>query len=736
MNIRIMPLRFSREAPLLSSIRIGSWTAHPEHNQLVRGKEQVKLEPRIMQVLVFLAHHAGEVVSRERILEAVWKDVVVSDEVLTNAIREIRKALGDDARVPQFIQTIPKQGYRLIAPVSKDEALGLAQRGRVLVGLGVLAGVAIAVAMHFWLSESERPPPQIRPLTTSVEHERYPSLSPDGKQVAFSWNRNGNWDLYVKLIDGGEPLQLTQSDRHEVSPVWSPDGNRIAFLRETGEGSDIVVIPALGGAERILGTTSTIRLVGLTWSPGLDWSPDGRWLATADKESTSEGAGIFLFSTESGERQRRTTPPRAQNRRDKEPIFSPNGDHLAYVRCFGISGYEIRLHSLNEGTEQLITTVEGLVTDVAWSPDGAALVYATELDGQARLWRVNISSRKTELMAVGENAEHFSVARSGGRLAYATRGSRNCNIWRVAGPAAEDRSPSPERVITSTVLEWWPACSPDGSQIAFTSRRSGAAGIWVCDREGTNCYQLADHGAQPRWSPDGASIAYAWKGNLNVVQVKDGLTRPLTSDSYWNSCPVGHVTVDGCISVPVAPVGSRCGRYLEEAGRRCKSPAVAACTRKKWRMDVSSIFSKRSPRATPSAISLIMSGRHRPMGAWRHLFLKRRCIRARLSTGRASFFFFVWSRKAVVLYTCSIPKAVQSATSSTSIREFGVSAWTSPPTAGGFCSRAVLRPRVIFFSSRIGRGAYPAFAWSLRPNASTTFSIVANSGFPSGESAL
>ncbi len=519
-----------------SSFRIGTWTVHADHNQIVRGKDQVKLEPRVMLVLVFLARHPDEVVSRERILEAVWKDVVVSDEVLTNAIRELRKAFGDDAKEPQFIQTIPKQGYRLIAPVSRDEARPINRGGRAIVGLGVLTCVAIAVGIHFFVSKSERPPPRILPLTTYVEHERYPALSPHGKQVAFSWNRNGNWDLYVKLIDGGEPFQLTRSGRHEVSPAWSPDGNQIAFLREKGEGSDIVVMSALGGAERVLGTTETIRQVGPTWSPGLDWSPDGRWLATADRESPDEGAGIFLFSTESGERRRQTTPPPEQFVRDKEPAFSPDGRQLAYIRGFGITDYEIRLHSLEEGSERLVSAVEGIVTDTGWTADGSALVYATELEGQARLWKVNVSSRRNELLAVGENAVYFSVARSGGRLVYSTYWSRDCNIWRVGGPALDERLP-PERVIASTAMEWLPEYSPDGARIAFNSRRAGGAGIWVCDSDGSNCDQLVDRGLSPHWSPDGESIVYAWEGDLYVVGIRDGFIRPLTSDSYLNLRP-------------------------------------------------------------------------------------------------------------------------------------------------------------------------------------------------------
>ncbi len=102
-------------------LRLGPWLVFPDSNEIVSGDESVKVEPRVMRVLVHLARHSNEVVPREQILKAVWDGVFVSDEVLTNAIREARKALGDDAKEPEFIQTIPKQGYRLLASVSWEE---------------------------------------------------------------------------------------------------------------------------------------------------------------------------------------------------------------------------------------------------------------------------------------------------------------------------------------------------------------------------------------------------------------------------------------------------------------------------------------------------------------------------------------------------------------------------------------------------------------------------------------
>jgi DNA-binding winged helix-turn-helix (wHTH) protein len=98
---------------------VGEWLVEPEQNRVVRGNESHKLDPKSVQVLSFLAEHPNEVLTKERIIDSVWSGAFVSDEVLTTAVWGLRKALGDDAKEPRYIQTIPRQGYRLIAPVER-----------------------------------------------------------------------------------------------------------------------------------------------------------------------------------------------------------------------------------------------------------------------------------------------------------------------------------------------------------------------------------------------------------------------------------------------------------------------------------------------------------------------------------------------------------------------------------------------------------------------------------------
>ena len=168
-----------------------------------------------MQVLVQLASHPHEVLSKDQLISTVWADTFVGDDVLTRSISEIRRVFDDDARAPKFIQTIPKTGYRLLVPVSFDSAApaiapvespsnGTAkpaipeaplqpERPKFNFWPLALLVLVIAVGGAWWLATQSKSPaarPQefkTVPLTSYLGTETQPSFSPDGNQVAFVW---------------------------------------------------------------------------------------------------------------------------------------------------------------------------------------------------------------------------------------------------------------------------------------------------------------------------------------------------------------------------------------------------------------------------------------------------------------------------------------------------------------------------------------------------------------------
>ncbi|MFY9821882.1 MAG: AAA family ATPase [Thermoanaerobaculia bacterium] len=111
----------AKPVPDPNGFRLGEWTVHQAEGTLSSEGRSLRLEPRVMDVLVHLASAPGKVISKEELLAAVWEGAFVEEGALSQVIHSLRKALGDDARQPQYIQTIPKRGYRLLAPVASGE---------------------------------------------------------------------------------------------------------------------------------------------------------------------------------------------------------------------------------------------------------------------------------------------------------------------------------------------------------------------------------------------------------------------------------------------------------------------------------------------------------------------------------------------------------------------------------------------------------------------------------------
>lgn len=105
----------------MPDIRIGEFAVDPSLHTVSGPSHTVRVEHKVMLVLLCLAEHRNQVVSKERLMRAAWPDTFVSDDVLTRAISELRRAFDDSVRDSRFIQTIPKSGYRLIAPVCQTE---------------------------------------------------------------------------------------------------------------------------------------------------------------------------------------------------------------------------------------------------------------------------------------------------------------------------------------------------------------------------------------------------------------------------------------------------------------------------------------------------------------------------------------------------------------------------------------------------------------------------------------
>jgi Tol biopolymer transport system component/DNA-binding winged helix-turn-helix (wHTH) protein len=554
-----------------SIVRFGAFELDLQAGELRKHGLKIKLQDQPFQILVMLLEQPGQVVTREQLHQKLWAEGTFVDfeHGLNAAIQRLRQALGDAAENPRFVETLARRGYRFVAPVDPGkptETAPVAATGWKSRLPWALAGTAVLLAAAgiglWWRRPVPQAAPRIVPLTSYPGRQITPAFSPDGKQVAFAWDgeKGENFDIYVKLVNAGAPLKLTSNPADEYSPAWSPDARYIAFCRDKTTGTattnssslaqlvfgvfvsrvEIWMIPALGGVERKLGEAAGCGL--------LSWSPDGKYLALADKNEPKDPYSIFLLSVETGDKRKLTSPPHDYFG-DRSPRFSPDGKTIAFDRSSALYSDEIYVLSLTSEGKPLaeprrLNLGERSILGLDWTAEGRSIVFSSNQLGGANLWITPVSGGMPAPLAIASGSAVLpSVARPGNRLLY-ERQLLDLNIWRTPGPSSSDRKSPPSLFIASTQLDAEPQFSPDGMKIAFGSSRSGTYEVWVSDREGRNPVQLTylkGISGSPRWSPDSRWIAFDG-GQADVIDIyiisgDGGPARRVTSGRWKNARP-------------------------------------------------------------------------------------------------------------------------------------------------------------------------------------------------------
>ncbi|NNF58855.1 MAG: hypothetical protein HKN04_11520 [Rhodothermaceae bacterium] len=539
--MQISPLAPSLPAELGRPFQLGSMVrVLPSLHQIHRNGTVEKVEPRLMRVLCLLAAQPGEVVSREDLLDAVWPDGYAQDEALTQAISKLRRALGDRARDARMIETIPKAGYRLIAPVeiepdasdfiAPSPSAFLPSRLRPAIwGGAVLAGLALAVL--FWPTADPAPAnPQPIPLTTFRGQERDPAIAPDGQRIAFAWDQgeSASMGLFVKQIGAEEPVPLTDPAARDRHPAWSPDGRLIAFTRHQDNERHLYVIPAIGGAERL------IARLRVAVSAPLTWAPDGQSVVLSDRARPNDPNRLVRVALD-GSSEQPLTDPSAGSVGDAQPVFSPNGQRLAFVRSTLDGIADVYLLDLPDSTPRRVTTWEREVLGLAWSHDGRALLAASLLDGGYRLWRIPLDGGEPTTLYVGtEPLFGLAFDAANGQLVY-TASDIEVNIWQHGLDDAISRP-----IIMSTTWDSHPRLSPDGLRLAFASVREVAPEIWVSEADGRSPRRLTHFAGPyvgpPAWSPEGTRLVFdaraEGQADLYTVAAEGGPVERLTDTPH------------------------------------------------------------------------------------------------------------------------------------------------------------------------------------------------------------
>jgi serine/threonine protein kinase/dipeptidyl aminopeptidase/acylaminoacyl peptidase len=438
----------------------------------------------------------------EIISRCLEKDPDLRYQTAADLRGDLRRLLRDRSTVsmPAISGTVQQTAVPKRARVSR----------RTIYGTLAVVAVAMTVAWIVLGRSTPNPEPSQRlvPATALPGLIRQPAFSPEGNQIAYSWNggQGDSFNLYTQLIDAGSQLRLTTATGEDGTPAWSPDGRFLAFLRRTDTATGYFIVPALGGTERPLRPSYGVPF---SYGRSIDWSPDGRQLAIVDHAQANAPLNILLVTMEPREERALLAHPLPYM---QNPVFSSDGHTLAFVGGRGFLAQDIYVMTLPSGEPRRLTTDGRHIAGITWSANEREIVFSSNRGGLFAVWKVPIEGGEPELVnAVGEDAYSPTLSRRNGNLAYLHLRA-DWNLWRLPGPASAMPQEPAAKLIFSTREEWQAAYSPDDSRIAFVSSRSGSQEIWVSKSDGTEAIQLTSFRGPPtgtpRWSPDGKWIAF------------------------------------------------------------------------------------------------------------------------------------------------------------------------------------------------------------------------------------
>lgn len=544
--------------------RFGDLTIDCEQKVLLRNGSRLALAPKVFDTLLILVENSGRIVEKEELMRRLWPDTFVEESNLTFNIQQLRKALGDNARQPRFIETVARRGYRFIAEVSANSALSVAVENelgsptpalsqlaqkRSYLSLVALAFLLVGSLAVFWWFAQRRfaTSASAAPiLSAPFKSERfatggyiYAAITPDGKYVAYTTETGGKESVWLRQLETSENIQIVPpSNERYWGLAISNDGNSLYFVRTLANSQAVYRVMTFGGIP--------VKIVDHTQGAVSVSANDKQLSFIRCNFREDDFCSLYVIDTD-GKNERKILTR-------KEPIrltgaqFSPDGKSIAFASgqsWNGSSDFRLMRLDLATGTESVLASRSFFhIKDLKWLPDGQGLLFTASetLDGRFRIWHastngearaltkdatdyvgLSLSKAADKLIATYmtntfhlyqakihdvDNPKNLAVARTG--FAFAPDGNivyegNDGDIWTINQNGGEQR-----QLTNNPSKDFHPRISPDGRYVFFTSTRTGANQVWRMNADGSNQIQLTKgEGGYPKFvTPDGKWVYF------------------------------------------------------------------------------------------------------------------------------------------------------------------------------------------------------------------------------------
>jgi Tol biopolymer transport system component/DNA-binding winged helix-turn-helix (wHTH) protein len=528
-------------------IQFANYQVDLDAGELRKSDRKLKLSGQPFQVLTILLEHPGEVVTREELQKRLWPDSFVDfDHNLNTAVNKIREVLCDSADNPRFVETLPRKGYRFIAPVESPQRGAISveapiangekpRRSRTLgIALMLFGAGALLAGTAWYVMRPKVPTSHVqRPLmrvTFDEGLQTEPTWSPDGRFIAYTSDRGGKLDIWLQQVSGGDPVQITHSAGNNYQPDWSPNGNLIAYRSEEG-GGGLFVIPAWPGQglER--------KITSFGYLPR--WSPDGSQILFQTHFMGIDYDHRFYVVRLNGGPPREVLSEFFKQHKLPADVatWHPDGKRLTVgvsepelgpVPSFWtvpLDGGATIKSEINPTIARELQEVgsgggrqEWVGLDsIVWDPSGTAIYFQRYYRGTNNIWRLIVNPETLQSVAIerlttGSGPDtHPAVSPDGKRLAFSVTPENN-RLWLQPFNASSGRISGNARPLTSPGMGSFVQTLPrDGKKMAFIGIRGSLGDIWETSLvDGHEAPLIAGDYERyyPRWSRDGLGLAY------------------------------------------------------------------------------------------------------------------------------------------------------------------------------------------------------------------------------------
>ncbi|MEO7673489.1 MAG: winged helix-turn-helix domain-containing protein [Pyrinomonadaceae bacterium] len=582
----------------IKRLKFGEFLLDHKEKLLLRNGERLPINPKTFQLLVALLENHGHLVEKGQLIKTLWPDSFVEEANLSFTVSLLRKALGDDAQKPRFIETVPRRGYRFVADVhespngnggsapsatSIDRKTGDSPQVRKLIlaaaALLILGGIASGLWYANGPNRGDAAPILLAEFSSeqlSVDGKvRSAAISPDGKSIVYTYVTEGKESVWLRDLESSTNVQIIPpSENAYFELAISPDGRTLYFGRgqlpsPAEQQPDIYRVSIFGGVP-------TKVISQAEGSIGL--SPDGSKISFHRCPRTEEEYCSLWIADSDGKNEKRLLSRRNPIRIGDHAI-SPDGKTIAFAvghsrnwgNEFGLGEVDIET-----GTEREITQEKFFDTrSMAWLPDQSGLLLTSKRfpDNNFRIWKVAAATgQTTALTNDGENYVTLSLSRDASSLVCTRhRPDYQLKIYnpevyavrpRILTEASTIAFASDGKIIFSSAMTGNheisilnvdgseqrqltndPAvdlngiASPDKNFIFFDSNRTGEAQIWRMKADGTDQRQLTKgYGGTPRLvSPDGKWLYYVSGRDRKLMRIStDGGEEELVWDRSYN----------------------------------------------------------------------------------------------------------------------------------------------------------------------------------------------------------